>query len=50
MHQDANRNIVALTDLGGTFVERYVYTPYGQVTVYQETSFAVDQLALVAAT
>lgn len=29
VHQDANWNVVALTDLGGSVVERYVYTPYG---------------------
>jgi RHS repeat-associated protein len=31
----ANWNVIALTDLGGSVVERYVYTPYGQVTVHQ---------------
>ena len=31
----ANWNIVGLTDLGGSVVERYVYTPYGQVSVHQ---------------
>ena len=39
VHQDANWNVVALTDLGGSVVERYVYTPYGQVTVHQETAY-----------
>jgi len=39
VHQDANWNVIALTDLGGSVVERYVYTPYGQVTVHQETSY-----------
>ena len=39
IHQDANWNVIALTDLGGSVVERYVYTPYGQVTVHQETSY-----------
>ena len=31
---DANYNVTALVDSSGTVVERYVYTPYGQVTVY----------------
>ncbi|HNU46998.1 MAG TPA: RHS repeat-associated core domain-containing protein [Phycisphaerae bacterium] len=39
VHQDANWNVIALTDLGGSVVERYVYEPYGQVTVYQETAY-----------
>ena len=30
---------MALTDLGIHLVERYVYTPYGQVTVHQETGY-----------
>jgi len=34
-----NWNVIALTDLGGSVVERYVYEPYGQVTVYQETAY-----------
>jgi len=32
-------NVVALTDLAGSVVERYTYTPYGEVTVYQETAY-----------
>ena len=28
VHQDANWNVVGLTDLGGHHVERYVYSPY----------------------
>jgi RHS repeat-associated protein len=28
-------NVVGLTDLGGRLVERYVYRPYGEVTVHQ---------------
>ena len=39
VHQDANWNVVALTDLGTHLVERYVYTPYGELIVEQETSF-----------
>jgi len=39
VHQDANWNVIALTDLGGSIVERNVYTPYGEVTVHQETSY-----------
>ena len=39
VHQDANWNVIALTDLGGSVVERYIYTPSGQLTVHQETSY-----------
>ena len=39
VHQDANWNVVALTDLGGSVVERYVYTPYGEVIVQQDTAY-----------
>ena len=39
VHQDANWNVIALTDLGGQVVERYSYTPYGELTVDQLTSF-----------
>ena len=38
-HQDANFNVIALTDLGGSVLERYDYTAYGEMTVHQETSF-----------
>ncbi len=38
-HQDANWNVIALTDLGGSVLERYDYTGYGEMTVHQETSF-----------
>ncbi len=31
--QDANYNVTALADEGGTVVERYLYDPYGAVTV-----------------
>ena len=39
VHQDANWNVIALTDLGGKVVERTVYTPYGEPIVHQETSW-----------
>jgi len=38
-HQDANWNVIALTDQGGSVVERYLYKPYGQMTVHQVTSY-----------
>ncbi|MGH8674171.1 MAG: hypothetical protein ACREVG_07670 [Burkholderiales bacterium] len=39
VHQDANWNVVGLTDLGHHLVERCVYTPYGELLVNQETGF-----------
>ena len=39
VHQDATWNVIALTDLGGSVVERYIYTPYGEIIVHQETSY-----------
>jgi len=39
VHQDANWNVVGLTDLGGHLVERYVYSPYGELIVDQSTGF-----------
>ncbi|UCE61673.1 MAG: hypothetical protein JSU63_07975 [Phycisphaerales bacterium] len=33
VHQDANWNVIGLTDLGGNVVERYTYTPYGRMAV-----------------
>ena len=39
VHQDANWNVIALTGLGGAVVERYRYTPYGELTVDQVTSY-----------
>ncbi|MFW6169696.1 MAG: hypothetical protein ACODAD_04335, partial [Planctomycetota bacterium] len=30
---DANFNVTALMNTSGTVVERYLYTPYGEVTV-----------------
>ena len=35
----ANWNVIGLTDLGGHLVERYVYTPYGELTVDQVTGY-----------
>jgi RHS repeat-associated protein len=34
---DANMNVTALLDTGGDAVERYVYDPYGKVTIYDAT-------------
>ncbi len=39
VHQDANWNVIGLTDLGGSLVERHVYRPYGEITVNQETGY-----------
>ncbi|HUU86071.1 MAG TPA: RHS repeat-associated core domain-containing protein [Phycisphaerae bacterium] len=39
VHQDANWNVVALTDFAGQVLEHNYYTPYGIVTVDQETYF-----------
>ena len=39
VHQDANWNIIGLTDQGGNVVERCTYTPYGTPTFNPETSF-----------
>ncbi len=39
VHQDANWNVIGLTDLGGTLVERSVYKPYGEVTIQAETGY-----------
>ena len=35
---DANMNVTALVNTSGTVVERYVYDPYGQVTVLDSTT------------
>jgi hypothetical protein len=32
--QDANYNVTALLDNSGNVVERYVYDPFGQATVF----------------
>ncbi len=39
VHQDANWNVLALTDFAGRALERYDQTPYGIVTVDQESYF-----------
>jgi len=36
VHQDANWNVMATTDMGGKLLERYEYTPYGELTVHQK--------------
>jgi len=38
-HQDANWNIIATSDLAGRVAERYVLTPYGEVTAHQERGY-----------
>ncbi len=39
VHQDANWNVIGVTDLAGSVVERHKYTPYGIMQVDQETGF-----------
>ncbi len=39
VHQDANWNVIGTTDLGRHVVERDIYTPYGELTVHQDTGF-----------
>ena len=39
--QDANFNVTAVTDDTGAVVERYAYTPYGEVTVLDD-NFSAD--------
>jgi hypothetical protein len=39
VHQDANWNVIGMTDLGGSLVERHVYRPFGELTINHETSF-----------
>ncbi len=39
VHQDANWNVIGVTDLGRHVVERDVYTPYGELTVHQDTGY-----------
>ena len=34
---DANYNVTAVVDADGEVVERYTYTPYGEVTIYDGT-------------
>jgi len=43
---DANMNVTCLTDTGGDAVERYVYDPYGNCTVYDDDWS--DQIAWAA--
>jgi len=40
--QDANYNVLGVTDAAGVLVERYEYTPYGQRTVYGHAIYAAD--------
>lgn len=35
--QDADYNVTAVVNCGGTVEERYSYTPYGEVTVLDST-------------
>jgi RHS repeat-associated protein len=39
VHQDANFNVIGVTDLGGSLIERYVLEPYGELTVHQRSSY-----------
>lgn len=39
VHQDANWNVIGMTDLGRHLVERDVYSPYGELTVHQSTGY-----------
>ncbi len=39
VHQDANWNVIGLTDLAGSVVEAYTLSPYGELTVDQETGY-----------
>jgi RHS repeat-associated protein len=39
IHQDANWNVIGATDLNGRLVERYEYTPYGELTAHQEGGY-----------
>ena len=39
VHQDANWNVIALTDLKGATLERYYYSCQGQAEVTAETHF-----------
>ncbi len=45
--QDANFNVTAITDATGTIVERYSYTPYGEVTI-MDASYTTRASSLVA--
>ena len=37
---DANMNVTALVTSAGTIVERYVYDPYGKVTIYDDDDWS----------
>jgi RHS repeat-associated protein len=39
VHQDANWNVIALTDLTGATLERSYYSPYGELEVVADTYF-----------
>lgn len=39
IHQDANWNVIGLTDQDGRLVERYISRPYREVIVHKETAF-----------
>ncbi|MBI3834742.1 MAG: hypothetical protein HY287_10475 [Planctomycetes bacterium] len=39
LHQDANWNVIGMTDLGHHLVEHYKYSPYGELTVDQDTGY-----------
>jgi RHS repeat-associated protein len=39
VHQDANFNVIGVTDLGGSLIERYVLEPYGELTMHQLSSY-----------
>ena len=39
---DANFNVTALVDASGNVIERYLYTPYGTVTVLDPDDFSVE--------
>ncbi|MDZ7616452.1 MAG: RHS repeat-associated core domain-containing protein, partial [Patescibacteria group bacterium] len=44
---DANFNVTALIDATGAVVERYVYTPYGEVTIYNADWSATRDVSAV---
>jgi RHS repeat-associated protein len=57
VHQDANYNVIGLTDLTGRVLERYYYSPYGELEVAFDAHFFdydddgdVDEQDLAAAT
>jgi hypothetical protein len=49
--QDANFNVTAITSNTGAVLERYAYSPYGEVTVLDENFAAdADQISAIANT